>query len=208
MCAQSLHMLCSNKHLDMYVLCIDIFNKQADIFPFRIAKYDILSQCSVRCSSQSRDALVWRALMSRPGARKWSAHNWFGACARRQCTKPGVVRLLRTAPGWRVFLQRKLEHSYTLDHGTWHRDTTTNSTHRQSSAQCRSWSTRPWHAPGHVAATHHTSHYTSHTTQVVFAQFFVTCSNSSSNGSRYQCQIQNCKGHNSKNVIVSYIQSM
>ena len=81
MCPQSLHMLCSNKHLDMYVLCIDIFNKQADIFPFRIAKYDILSQCSVRCSSQSRDALVWRALMSRPGARKWSAHNWFGARA-------------------------------------------------------------------------------------------------------------------------------
>ena len=166
MCSQSLKMLGSKKHLDMYLL--DIFNKQSDLFPIPHSEVrHLVSVLGALLITKQRCSGVTRADVSARGAEVVSAQLIRCVRARRQCTKPGVVWLLRTAPGWRVFLQRKLEHSYTLDHWTWHRDTTTYSTLRQSSAQCRSWSTRPWHAPGHVAATRHTPHIT-HVASSVF----------------------------------------
>ena len=60
--------------------------------------------------------------------------------------------------------------------------------------------TRAWTRGRHTS--HVTLHITHRTPHKYFFNVFFTCNNSSSNGSRYQCQIQNCKGHSCKNAIV------
>ena len=110
MCSQSLKMLGSKKHLDMYLL--DIFNKQP--IPHCEVRH-LVSVLGALLITKQRCSGVTRADVSARGAEVVSAQLIRCVRARRQCTKPGVVWLLRTAPGWRVFLQRKLEHSYTLD---------------------------------------------------------------------------------------------